>query len=486
VPGRAAELAELLRYVPPDSNALLIISAQKVFESEVGREQAWKQQYEKNYATTPLLMPPSAQTFVMGARIDFEVLTPVWEVAVADLSEPPTIEAIAEKVRATVDEIAGLQAVETLRDLYIVQLGGDVFGARRPANRQAAAQWLRDAQSRQTASLSNYLREQAVYPERVGTEIILAFDLHDLIRAEDVRRAMQASPVAQKSNVPPDQIAEILGSVRGITLGVRVTNRIYGKLKIDFEKESAALAPIAQPLLVELVSEAGAMLDEFTQWAAKAEGKLLSWEGELSRPGLRKLLSFIEMDATPIHAGQPQASAQSAAEEANKPYLSKQYFNAIEQHLEDLGEEKGAVSFGQIGLWFDKYARRIERMPTLYVDDDLVDYGMWVTQKLRDATGSIQGAGIRSGAREAQVSPRDGGGYGPYNEYGAYGSGWRPYGGGYAGMKWDIRDTTAQRQAIRAEERAVGATQARQITAEIRSETQKMRRQMTERYKIEF
>jgi hypothetical protein len=78
------------------------------------------------------------------------------------------------------------------------------------------------------------------------------------------------------------------------------------------------------------------------------------------------------------------------------------------------------------------------------------------------------------------------GGYGPYNRYGAYGYGWRPYGGGYAAAKWEIRDVEAQRNAIRAEERATGATQARQIVAEIQSETLKMRRQMTERYEVQF
>jgi hypothetical protein len=477
---RAAELRELLAYLPADSNALLIVNAKKIFESEVGRDEAWKQDYEKTYATTPLLMPPDSQLFLMGARIDYEKLAPQWEVAVADIVNGPSIQSIADKSRGTVDEISGFQAVETLRDLYIVQFTSTVFGARKPANRQAVSQWLRDVQSRQAPSLSTYLEEQAVYPEKVGTEIILAFDLHELLRAEDVRRAMQASPAVQKASVPPENVAEILRSVRGVTLGVRVTDRIYGALKIDFEKETTPLADIAQPLLMELTSEAGAMLNEFTAWSAKAQGKRLTWEGELTRPGLRKLFSFMELDATPIHEARQDTSSSSATEEANKPYLSKQYFNKVETYLEDLSNEEGAVSFGQIGLWLDKYARRIERMPTLYVDDDLVDYGMWVTQKLREATAAIQGVGIRTGARTAQV-----GGYGGYDAYGGY-TGWRPYGALYPGAQQELRDVTAQKQAIGAEERAVGAAQARQIMQEIRGETQKMRRSMTERYKIQF
>jgi hypothetical protein len=491
---RAAELKDLLRYVPADANALLIVNAKKVFESEYGRNQAWKQDYAKNYAASPLLMPPDAQMFVMGARIDYEAFAPQWEVAVADLAPAPTIEVIAEKSRGTVDEIAGVQTVETLRDMFIVQFGGGVFGARKPANRQAVSQWLRDAQARQAPMLSTYLEEQAVFPEQVGTEMILAFDLADLIRADDVKRAMQASPVAAKASVSPDQVADVLASIRGITLGVRVTNRIYGKLKIDFTKETAPLAEIAQPLLVELASEAGAMIEEFTQWTAKTEGTRLTWEGELTRPGLRKLLSFLELDATPMRAAdkpQQAPAGQAAAEEANKPYITKQYFDTVESHLEDLSHEKGAVSYGQIGLWFNKYAKRIERMPTLYVDDDVVNYGMWVSQQLRDAMAAIQGVGIRSGAREAQVIPTVtgttvAGGYGPYNQYGTYGYGWRPYGGGYAAMQWEVEDVSAQKRAIRAEERATGSAQARDIMANIRAETQKVRRQMTERYKIEF
>lgn len=488
---RGAELSQILRYVPTDANALLIVNAKKVFESEVGRDQAWKQAYEKNYAVTPVLMPPDAQLFVLGARINYEAFAPQWEVAVADLANPPTVQAIVEKSRGTPDEIAGLQAVETLRDLYIVSLGGSMFSARRPANRQAVAQWLRDAQSRQAPMLSTYLTEQAKYPETVGTEIILALDLHDLIRPADVLKAMQASPVVGEAAIQPQQVADVLGSIRGITLGVRVTNRIYGKLKVDFENDAAPLSAIAQPLLVELASEAGAMLEEFSEWKAAVAGKSLTWEGELTRPGLRQLFSFLELDATPINNAPQQASAESAVEESNKPYLTKQYFDAVQKDLNDLSHEKGAVSYGQIGLWFDKYAKRIEKMPTLYVDDDMVDYGMWVAQELRDATAAIQGVGIRSGARAAQVTPNVAGtavagGYGPYNQYGVYGYGWRPYGGGYAAMQWEVQDVSSQRRAIRAEERAKGSTQARDIMAEIRTETQKVRRQMTERYKMEF
>ena len=75
----------------------------------------------------------------------------------------------------------------------------------------------------------------------------------------------------------------------------------------------------------------------------------------------------------------------------------------------------------------DKYAKRIERMPILGVDEDVLNYGAFVANTLRQASGSVKTMGIQSNLRESQITGGDvyGGdyGYGDYR-YGAYG----PYG----------------------------------------------------------
>ncbi len=85
--------------------------------------------------------------------------------------------------------------------------------------------------------------------------------------------------------------------------------------------------------------------------------------------------------------------------------------------------------------WIDRWARKIERLPMLDVDKDMLDYGGYVAAALRGSSDAIKGIGINTGARTAQIY---GGGYagriGPYGGYAVY------------------RDTDAERGAVRAEE----------------------------------
>jgi hypothetical protein len=150
---------------------------------------------------------------------------------------------------------------------------------------------------------------------------------------------------------------------------------------------------------------------------------------------------------------------------------SLQYFQAIQSHLNDLRHEDGARSYGTIALWFDKYARRIERLPILGVDKDLVIYGQFVVYHLRDAVDAIRGVGLRSGAQTAGVSG--------YTDYYVFDSAMN-----YAAD--EVGAAEAQRRAIRAQERAKGSTDARSLMREIEDKTSEVRRQMTERYQIEF
>ena len=99
-------------------------------------------------------------------------------------------------------------------------------------------------------------------------------------------------------------------------------------------------------------------------------------------------------------------------------YASLKYFQSIAGHVNDLKRERGASSYYTIAVWFDKYARRIDRLPILHVDKDLVDYGRRTVSQLRTCVEAIRGSGIRSGARSAQVTgagyDSDGYGYAPY------------------------------------------------------------------------
>src|SRR5262249_36239299 len=141
----------------------------------------------------------------------------------------------------------------------------------------------------------------------------------------------------------------------------------------------------------------------------------------------------------------------------------RNYFQSIERQLDSLRLKKNdAKSFGQIAAWIDGAARHIDRMSSLNVDPELMDYGAAVSVALRQMVAALQGIGIQSGARQAQI----------YNTDSYYYD--------------DGSNVDGARRAVRAEEKAAGSTSALDISRQIANQSAAMRRKMTDRYKIDF
>lgn len=482
-----ADFAELLAKLPKSANAIVMLNAQQIFGSEIAVRDGWKQRYDANYADSPLMLPPAAQQFVLAADLDLATLKPRWEAAVLRLADDPSMSMIARTVRGTPDSVGGLDAVATPRGAMLVKFAPRLYGMIQPGSRQSTARWIRDTGSAAGDSLSPYLKTAADVPDQVGTEIIMALDMTDALSRDRVRNATANSEVLKNGMVDLDAAADILSSIQGATLGARVTRRVYGALRIDFSRDVAPIAAVAKPLLLEVLSEAGASIDEFAEWNVQVAPKRISIEGELTASGLRRLFSFLELDATAVHAapdgmpapGAGDAAAPSGSQADATAEASLKYYQAVNRHLEDLKRERGASTYASIALWFDKYARRIDRLPILGVDKDLVDYGQFVVINLRNAVDAIRGVGIRTGAQTAGVSSG-------YSDYYVFDSAVSYASSPMNAARADVSAAEAQRRAIRATEKAQGTTDARGLMRIITDKQSEIRRQMTERYMIEF
>ncbi len=475
-----SDFAELLKKLPASPNVLVVLNAEKIFASEVAMEGGWKQQYGATFADTPLLMPPTAQQFVLAADLDLAQVSPRWQAAVMRLSINPSKELIARNIGGEPSELAGLDVISTAKGGMIVRFEPNIFGLRHPGDRQVMSRWIRETKS-SDGGLSPYLQAAANVPDRVGTEIIMALDLTDAVNPERLEQRMSESAVLQDSSIDHKAAVEALSSLRGLTLGARVTKRVHGVLKIDFDRDVSVLADVAKPLLLETLSEAGATIDEFADWDVKVSDKRISLEGDLTQDGLRRLFSFLEIDATAVHADEAKtASSDDPQAPSVDAYTSLQYFQSINRYLYDLKRERGASSYYTIALWFDKYARRIDRLPILHVDKDMVDYGKRTVGQLRNCVDAIRGAGISSGAASAQVTGSvgygyDGYTYDPYTLYGNASSRASPSRRGRSGAP-----------RIRKQEQGQSSMDVRGIIRQIEDDTSNIRRQMTERYNIEF
>lgn len=479
---KAEEFDHLLTRVPYGANLLMMVDAEAVLTSQLAVAENWSKAYETQFGTAPLMLPPSAKHFVLGARLDLATMTPVWEAATTRLKKDLPIGAVARLVHGAQEEVGGVPAVATPRGDYVLRFGDGEFGMMRPADRQRAAQWARAASPAMAPSLSAYLARAAAYPKEAGTDVILAIDLTDAMGIDAIAAATSASPVLSKAGVDPQAVAKVLAGLEGMTLGVKVSDRAHGSLRVDFASEIDPIAPVAKDLLLEALEEAGMMIEEFGDWKPQVNKNSFRISGEFTTSGLRRVFDLIEIDATAIGEPIGAVGRESAAADAKvDPYVSQAYYKGVKGYLHDLKMETGAKSYYSIARWFERYADRIDRLPILGVDPELLDYGQQTVGLLRDCGSAIRGGGIRAGGRSAGVQGSTDANSG--DSYSVFS--WSLYSAYQEGQD-AVRDADSQRRAIRGQERAQSSADVRKIVGDIQEETSRIRRVMTEKHGIEF
>jgi hypothetical protein len=463
----AAPFELLVRKVPEGANAIVLVNVEQILRSEFARTHDSKQKLEQAFAERALLIPPDATQFVLAAQFDLEHFTRIWEAAVMELRNQPHFDRVARATNRTVEKVGGLEAIGGSK-VFALNLGEKQLGLLVPSNRQLAARWAqRIHQTNQP--LSNYLAKTSTFSDTAGTDIILAVDLTDVLPEKFIADRLRANEVLKGHKVDFDKLASIFARVQGLRLGVKIGAKGTAMLVIDLQDDPAPFGEYAKPLVLSILENNGLMIEEMSGWKVSLDKKSISLQGTLTDEGLRRVMSVVELPADPVALveSQSQASPKPVAEtnESLTREASRKYFKAIEQQLDSLRmQKKDAKSLGQIALWIENAARRIDRMSTLNVDPDLADYATQVATEMRNMVAALQGAGIQTGARAAGV-------WGSSDSY-------------YYG--YDNRDVQSARRQVRAEEEAVGATNALDLSRSIANQSAAIRRKMTDRYKVAF
>lgn len=461
----SAQFPELARYVPSTANAITLLDAERLLASPLGTREKWKDKYDQAFASGIVTIPPSTQRMILAAELDYEYMKPRWEMAVAELTEARSVAQIARATKGVLDPIGETPAVALRDDSYLVEFGPKHIGAMSPANRQKVSRWLRDVQQRSVPALSSYLQASLAAMDK--SQIVMAFDLEDAIPPDVIRAKLASSTAVADKKVDVDKAVRALSSIRGVSLEVAVTSGAYGRLRVHFNDDASALTPVALPVLLEILGDLGARVDDVQSWKVAAEPRRITFSGELSMDGMKRVFSLIDSPTSAILATEPKQQPDKDAQVQG--YASQQYFKAINSVLQDVSKEsKKATTISETALWLDKWSRRIDRLPLLNVDDELTKFGSAVANALRGMAAAIRGVGINSGARTAQI----------YNSGSVSSDGYSFY------AEW--RDVDGERRAVRAEERAKGAIAAREIGREIETETARMRQAMTQKYQLAF
>lgn len=454
------DFPDMLNRVPGDANVLMVMDLDRVLASPLAKKKGWKEKRAGDYSSRPLSFPPQVTKLVRAAHVDLEVHEPKWQVAILEAGKIPPLETIAKNMKGYVDTVAYTKAVWSPRGWYGYMVGDRALGVMFPANRQYLSRWIKEPSGRS----SPYLQQAAGDVRPSGPQLLLAVDLEDIVQPQQLEeRLKQRESLKGVKNI--SDIARTVASVIGVRFTVTIGDKATGTLTVDFSSDTAPLKDVAKPLLLESLGHAGLYLEDLESWTASVSSKAVTLKGDLSHSGLMRLSSLLELPDPPLDdSGRDEATQVDATNP--KLYATQSYFKSIQTLLDDVLQKKAdATSFGQMANWIDMYTKRIDRLPTLNVDEDMQKYSMDVVELLRQASTSFRGVGIRTGAETAQTYA-----YGGYN---------------YNGFRTGY-DVAAQRNAVQAQERATGATQGRDLRVQIDDETTKIRRLMTERYKVNF
>lgn len=368
--------------------------------------------------------------------------------------------------------------------------------------------------------MSPYLTKATSFADKAA-HVIMAFDTTGAFSADEVAGRMGENmdvyqDVLKKSPIEPAELAELLSGMKGVTLGITFKDRAYGSIKVDFASDVTKLEPIAKPLLLAVLAHRGAMVEDFNEWTPEIKGTQFTLRGPLGSSGVMRLSSLVEL---PSHAMVADTTDEKKVESENTQDTPKtmaqstqDYFKRTEDILKDLRRHKGqGKSIGTYGLWFGNYANKIGRLPMLNVDPEMLDYGSYLAGQLRDCSLAIKGIGIQKRPAQIAAGREAGGGsitaetggyggvFGGYNRYGnfnATGTGAayvasRATGTGagqsmFNAAKYGMRKEQQARVEVSAQLKAQGAATVQQILAQIQEGTAKIRRDMTEKYQVNF
>ena len=283
--------------------------------------------------------------------------------------------------------------------------------------------------------------------------------------------------------------------IQGITLGISIDDSELGAIRVDFADSAEILAKVGKPLLLEILKNQGAMIDDFEKWEPSVTGNTFMLRGNLGEEGTRKLMSVMELPASMTHAVQMASSPGSSNEKNDKLLATQQYWNSLNSLMTDLRDDHHFQSFGQGAIWYDKYARKIDRLPIMNVDPKLVDFGSTIAATFRNCEAIMQGVGMSSALRVSQTGGSGTSGY-SNSSFGGYRAsmgtyGFTPYGPQAMGSGVSAMNASRQQQGrdiaiIHTEERSKGAKSLRDIWRQIDNQTAAMRKYLVNEYSANF
>lgn len=458
-----AQSNQLISYATPNANAIIFFNVNQVMNSPLAASQNWKEDFDKAYASGLVAVPPATGQLMISSDLDISTWKPNLTTAVFELNEAFELSAIRRQYEGVPDTIGDQSSLLLSQGVYVIQAGERRAAVISSGNRQVVSRWLQNAEKSATGSLSDYLQAAAA---RVKiSDIVLAIDLQNAFPLAVIESKLKSSPLLSKQKAEDRAAAAgLLHSLKGLTLEVIVKQAADSRLVVDFGSDisGSAIAQHGKEILIEALSDAGLMMDDLQSWSGRAEGNRYILQGKLSVDGIRQVMRLINLPIGNFVTDEKRLASGSS--ESQMAYTTQQYFRSIQKVMAQIDEitKRDDVVISRYAKWFSNWADEIDALPILNVDPSLLEFSQKLSQSFRQCSDAIAGIRIQAGARGAQV----------WNGVGEY-------------YVW-TNEQSSTRNSFRKEEQARGITSARGIYREIQNGLQEVRRDMVDKYKLDF
>ncbi len=435
-----ANAADPLAWLPREANAVAWVNVARVYESRLAIEQEWSQKSREAFLNQQAIIPPGVKTFLATAELDYgQGLHSLRESVIVEPAAGMTLTAMAALADVELAPLGDKPGLLTSRGVYVVEAAPTLWLAAAQGGRQAVGRWLKTGSSVDATPLIGPLRRLSA-----DHDMVMVFDV-----ADSVTPAVAAQVVAELDPVPgagtAATYAKILSTIARGTLAVKIDTAIRGRVEVEFGESVEPLKNVVASLVPAILNGLGVSGAAGEGWTWAPRGNVLIGEGDLSATQLRRLLSLVYNPAIDLASGSGDAAGSgtptSPAAESPTIVASRKYLRSIRSILDDLQDTLKRTRDNH-AVWYERSGRRIDDLPMVNVDPDLLTYGGRVSNSLRYQGQAQRVMNVRAGGERART--------GAGNSYATGVVG--PYGGWVVGRTTPVTtaaiDATANEQAM--------------------------------------
>jgi len=384
-----------LAKIPSSANAILYIDVAAAYTSPLGRKEEWAKRYSQTQHASLNSLPPTVEQALIAAQYDLGHMDPVWRLGFMKTDWLVTLADIAAKAQSAMESIAGRSCVYLPQGAYITAFDNNRLATYFPANRQAFARWVDSLNERALTGPSPFLRNAVTQSQ--GSTLVMAVELKHALHEASLLSLLSRSPNFKNDRQAASGLAKLFAGINGFTFTAAISDRIQGRLRIDFAGSVKGLEQYLPNAIDDLLGAGGMIVDDFVDWKPNFDNNSMTLEGRLSSVNLHRLLSLFEL---PGNVGYRQLGDKSDApdEKVAMAAETRRYFNALSELLQELRNVKIRDTrttledkYKRYAFWYESYADKIEQLNTRNVDPELAEFGSQLVYQLRGIIASLRG-----------------------------------------------------------------------------------------------